>query len=98
MNANKIFLNHNIAQKYLLLKTMQENNPIDPAHYPEGIYEPIKVIHAWNLSFCLGNTLKYIARAGKKDPDKEIEDLEKGVRYMQREIQKLKEDKLKNKQ
>lgn len=30
-------------------------------------YEAIKVIEAWGLGFCLGNTVKYISRAGKKD-------------------------------
>ena len=53
-------------------------------------YETIKVIEAWNLGFCLGNAVKYISRAGKKDKSKEIEDLEKAVWYLQREIDKLK--------
>lgn len=41
-----------------------------PAHYggADNPYEAIKVIEAWDLGFCLGNTVKYIARAGKKDP------------------------------
>ena len=40
-----------------------------PAHYGGGNnpYEAIKVIEAWNLDFCLGNTIKYIARAGVKN-------------------------------
>lgn len=39
-----------------------------PAHYggADNPYEAIKVIEAWELNFCLGNTVKYIARAGKK--------------------------------
>lgn len=59
----------------------------------ENPYEAIKVIEAWGLGFHLGNTVKYISRAGKKDPDKEIQDLEKAVWYLQRYI-----DNLKNKQ
>lgn len=63
-----------------------------PAHYGgDTTYEVIKVIEAWDLDFKLGNSVKYIARAGKKDPDKEIEDLEKGVFYIQRRISQLKE-------
>jgi len=59
----------------------------------ENPYEAIKVIEAWGLGFHLGNTVKYISRAGKKDPDREIQDLEKAVWYLQRYI-----DNLKNKQ
>lgn len=41
----------------------------NPAHYggADNPYEAIKVIDAWRLSFCLGNVVKYIARAGKKN-------------------------------
>ena len=52
-------------------------------------YETIKVIEAWRLDFCLGNALKYISRAGKKDKSKEIEDLEKAIWYIQRRISQL---------
>jgi hypothetical protein len=59
-----------------------------PDHYggKENPYEVIKVIRAWNLSFSLGNAVKYIARAGKKDPSKRIEDLHKAMWYLQEEI------------
>ena len=62
-----------------------------PEHYggAENIYEAIKVINAWNLGFELGNTLKYISRAGKKGS--KIEDLEKAKWYLEHEINKLKE-------
>ena len=53
----------------------------NPQHYggADNPYEAIKVIEAWGLhnDFYLGNTIKYISRAGRKDPAKEIEDLEK---------------------
>lgn len=52
-------------------------------------YEAIKVIEAWGLGFCLGNTVKYIARAGRKDPAKEVEDLEKARFYLDRRIAQL---------
>ena len=66
-----------------------------PAHYggADNPYEAIKVIEAWGLGFCLGNAVKYISRAGKKDPAKETEDLEKAVWYLQREIERLKGEK-----
>jgi len=59
-----------------------------PDHYggAENPYEAIKVIEAWALGFCLGNTVKYIARAGKKGAA--IEDLKKARWYLDREIAK----------
>lgn len=60
-----------------------------PAHYGGGgnPYEAIKVIEAWDLGFCLGNTVKYIARAGKKDDV--VTDLKKARWYLDREIQRI---------
>ncbi len=56
-------------------------------------YEVIKVCEAWNLDSdaYLFNVVKYVARAGKKDPLKEIEDLSKAVFYLERRIKLLKE-------
>lgn len=66
---------------------------VHPAHYGGGdnVYEVIKVLDAWDLGFSLGNAIKYIARAGKKDPRKTIEDLEKARFYLDHEITRLKE-------
>ena len=63
-----------------------------PQHYGgvENTYEVIKVIEALDMDFHLGNTFKYIARAGKKGTDKEIQDLEKALWYLQRKIDVLK--------
>lgn len=61
-----------------------------PEHYGgDTVYETIKVIEAWGLGFCLGNAVKYISRAGKKDPAKTIEDLKKAAFYLNREIGNL---------
>ncbi len=62
-----------------------------PNHYggESNPYEAIKVIDAWDLDFCLGNTVKYISRAGKKHPDKELEDLKKALWYLQHKIDTL---------
>ena len=60
-----------------------------PKHYAEGRkFEPIDVIEDWNLGFNLGNAVKYISRAGRKDDV--ITDLEKAQWYLDREITKLK--------
>lgn len=61
-----------------------------PAHYTDGKIEVIDFIEDKGLDFCRGNAVKYIARAGKKDPDKEVEDLQKAVWYLNREIARLK--------
>jgi hypothetical protein len=62
----------------------------NPAHYggANNPYEAIKVIDAWDLNFNLGNTVKYIARCGKKDD--EIQELEKAAWYLNNEIRKRK--------
>jgi hypothetical protein len=63
-----------------------------PQHYGgDTVYEVIKVIDAWRLNFKLGNAVKYIARAGKKDPAKEIEDLKKARFYIDHHIRTLEE-------
>ena len=63
-----------------------------PSHYSHGGIEAIDVIEAFNLDFCLGNVVKYILRAGRKDPNKEIEDLNKASWYLSRRIQELEKD------
>lgn len=60
-----------------------------PEHYGgDTTYEAIKVIEAWELGFCLGNAVKYICRAGKKDTP--LLDLEKARWYIDREITRRK--------
>jgi len=63
-----------------------------PPHYggEANPYEAIKVIEAWQLGFHLGNTVKYIARAGKKGP--KLQDLEKAAWYLNRKIEQVKEE------
>jgi hypothetical protein len=62
-----------------------------PNHYggEDNPYEAIKVIEAWDLDFHLGNTVKYISRAGKKESDKELQDLRKAAWYLQHHIETL---------
>lgn len=63
-----------------------------PSHYggADNPYEAIKVIEAWCLCFCTGNAVKYISRAGKKNTESEIDDLEKAAWYINRKISQLK--------
>lgn len=60
-----------------------------PNHYTDGKIEVIKFIEDKKLNFHRGNAVKYIARAGKKCKDKEIEDLKKAIWYLKREIKRL---------
>ena len=59
-----------------------------PDHYggKDNPYEAIKIIRHFKLGFSLGNTIKYILRAGKKDPNKYLEDLKKAAWYLNEEI------------
>lgn len=57
-----------------------------PAHYTRGNIETIDVIEDWGLGFRLGNVIKYVSRAGHKDPGKTLEDLLKARWYLEREI------------
>lgn len=63
-----------------------------PSHYNSGKIEVIDFIEDQQLGFNLGNAVKYISRAGKKDPAKTIEDLEKAVWYINRQIETLKKN------
>ena len=63
------------------------NDPINhPAHYTTGKIEVIDYIEDQKLPYHLGNAVKYISRAGKKDKDKTVEDLKKAVWYIERYI------------
>ncbi len=70
---------------------MKNNDVVNhPSHYTDGKIEVIEFIEDKKLGFCLGNAVKYISRAGKKNPEKEIEDLEKAIWYINRRIKELK--------
>ena len=59
-----------------------------PDHYQGGKYEVIDIIEDFDLSFSLGNAIKYILRAGHKDPQLKKEDLRKAIWYLERELKK----------
>ena len=69
---------------------VKENDPVNhPKHYTDGRIEVIEYIEDKKLGFCLGNAIKYISRAGKKEKDKEIQDLRKAMWYIERRIYEL---------
>ena len=71
--------------------TLATDDPVNhPSHYTDGNIEVIDFILDKKLGFCLGNAVKYISRAGKKDPAKTVEDLEKAAWYLNKEIEQRK--------
>ena len=73
-------------KRFKLLKYKKMSNI--PKHYDNGLkHDLIDVIASYELNFNRGNVLKYVVRAGKKD--NEIQDLEKALDYLEREIHHL---------
>ena len=73
-------------KRFELLKYKKMTNI--PKHYDNGLkHDLIDVIASYELNFNRGNVLKYVVRAGKKD--NEIQDLEKALDYLEREINHL---------
>ena len=70
-------------------KGTQPDNVNHPNHYANGRIEVIDFIEDKGLGFHLGNAVKYISRAGRKNPDKTVEDLRKAVWYINRQIERL---------
>lgn len=77
-----------LEQAYEDPRPMADFNPVTkPMHYVQGRkYEPVKVINDWELNFNLGNVVKYVSRAGRKNNKKQ--DLEKALFYLQQEIER----------
>lgn len=68
-----------------------KNDPVNhPSHYTDTKIEVMDYIEDKGFNFALGNAVKYISRAGRKDKNKTIEDLEKSRWYLNREIERLK--------
>jgi hypothetical protein len=85
------FSDHTYIVKKELLESCQVYDSVNnPKHYNSGKFEVIDIIEDQNLGFCLGNAIKYILRAGKKDESKTKEDLEKAIWYINRHIGTLK--------
>ena len=91
--VDKVVMDPVVHSNDLIMENKEMIN--HPSHYggAENVYEAIKVIEAWELDFNLGNTVKYISRAGKKNPEKELEDLLKAKWYLDRKIENLKKSK-----
>jgi hypothetical protein len=76
------------AQCHPVTRGSDRREKVDhPSHYGgDTTYETIKVIEAWGLGFHLGNVVKYVSRAGKKDSGELLADLQKARWYLDRFI------------
>ena len=62
---------------------------LSPKHYKsKNGLEAIDVIETWSLNYHLGNAVKYIIRAGRKDDSTVEEDLNKAIWYLKRELRR----------
>lgn len=83
----------NIALSYAIEQAEQldKQQPLTsstPPHY-QGTTQPIDLINAQNLNFNLGNVVKYVCRAGKKQGENVLSDLEKAQNYINYEIERV---------
>ena len=72
------------------IKEPSINNTITPTNY-KGTIKPIDLINAQDLNFNLGNVVKYVCRAGKKQGENILSDLEKAKDYINFEIERVKQ-------
>jgi hypothetical protein len=62
---------------------------VNPPHYKDLKVQPIEVIEAWNLSYSLGNVVKYISRYKNKGG---VVDLHKALWYLTHEIERMEQN------
>lgn len=83
-DAHKL-ISEQFETEYAKYKTTQPDLVNHPPHYKAGGVETIDFIEAKDLNYRLGNVVKYVSRAGRKNSDP-VQDLEKAAWYLQREI------------
>lgn len=91
-NEYKKGYNNGINSSILCVYDMKEttiNNTNNPHHY-QGTIQPIDLINAQDLNFNLGNVVKYVCSAGKKEGENTLSDLEKAKDYINFEIERVK--------
>ena len=72
-------------------KNMQvDNTVIKPSHYKAGEFDVISFCQIHDINFELGNVIKYVTRAGKKENNSELQDLFKAREFLNRRIKYLK--------
>lgn len=85
-NSQKTPIPESLQQEDCKKRTFVRPSHETPDHYRLNP-EPIAVIKAWDLGFCLGNVIKYIARAGHKAGESRDSDLHKAMEYLRMELE-----------
>ena len=83
--------NYGILRAITLVEKLDDNTNKTPQHY-QGTIQPIDLINAQDLNFNLGNVVKYVCRAGKKQGENVLSDLEKAKNYINYEIERIKKN------
>ena len=90
MRVKEECLNSKPRTECIDLVKMKENSGdpvVHPEHYQGNGYEVLDIIDDFDLNFNLGNVLKYVLRAGRKNSELKEEDLEKALFYLKRELE-----------
>ena len=82
---------YGILRAITLVEKLDDNTNKTPSHY-QGTIQPIDLINAQNLNFNLGNVVKYVCRAGKKQGENVLSDLDKAKNYINYEIERIKKN------
>ena len=69
---------------------LKEDDVIKPSHYKAGEFDVIAFCQKHNLSFDVGNVIKYVTRKRKKKDNSELQDLNKAMEYLKRRIEFIK--------
>ena len=88
-NVHQVTNVHQACQFWEGIPIVKEDVVNHPSHYNDGKIEVMDFIEDKQLNFARGNVIKYVSRAGKKDSNKELEDLKKASWYLNREIERL---------
>ena len=72
------------------IEYLNNDNAIKPSHYKAGEFDVIAFCQYHDLSFDIGNVIKYVTRTGKKANNSELQDLTKAMEYLKRRIEYIK--------
>jgi|TARA_B100001778_G_scaffold154327_1_gene126768 hypothetical protein len=70
-----------------LLSKEKSMSKFSPSHYQRGKIEVWDFIADQELDYFTGNVIKYLCRAGHKDRETELDDLQKAKVYIEKRIE-----------
>jgi hypothetical protein len=70
-----------------------DNDPVNhPSHYTRGKIEVWDFIVDQGLNYLRGNAVKYLCRAGDKEPALEEQDIDKAIAFLNREKKRIQDE------